>query len=150
MVLVLGIVLVSSILMRAVYISVSTSGLQAEARLMLTYLHTLQRAQSAESGKFIKFEEYYGAPILGKDNCVQPEGAAQLGFTISWCHSDKPSPVNYAYRLLSDSEDFRIQGKSGSDKNSASFVCFGYHENDIWEVRKSRQVERVSSCTSRF
>ena len=103
-----------------------------------------------ESGTYIAFENYYGAALDGQDNCEQPEGAAQLGFLISWCHSEKAVPMNFAYRSVLDGEGFYAEAKSGSDEKNQSFVCFGVDEVNVWKIDKDKQVSEVSPCVSKF
>lgn len=68
------------------YYNMALNGLRGEMRVMLSQILTLERVVSADSGEYAFFEEFYGAPIQGKSNCKQPQGAAKLGFKIDWCH----------------------------------------------------------------
>ena len=147
---VLSLLILGGVLGRVLYVTMTVRGLRAEARLMLSYLHTLQKVQSMESDKYIGFSSFYGAPISGKDNCSQPEGAARLGFLLKWCHTESPSPLRYSYRLTLSEDNYKAEAHAGSDHSGASFVCFGHQEEDIWVVDKKKQIQRVKSCRSTF
>ncbi|SMF34505.1 hypothetical protein [Pseudobacteriovorax antillogorgiicola] len=135
---------------RAMYVTVTVRGLRAEARLMLSYLHTLQKAQRMESDRYMSFDQFYGAPLKGQDNCQQPEGAARLGFLLKWCHSESASPLRYAYRVRETTDGFIGEAHAGSASDGGSFVCFGFHEEDIWQIDKKRSLSHINSCRSKF
>lgn len=126
----------------------AVKGLQAEAHLMLSYINSLESAYYLDRNHYVFFEEYYGAPIEGRDNCVQPVGAERLGFFVRWCHKEKTTPVRYAYRVLPSSSphQFRAEAFSGSDAQDQSFICFGEHEDDAWEMDEKRQLKRIREC----
>lgn len=126
----------------------AVKGLQAEAHLMLSYIHSLESAYYIDRNQYVFFEEYYGSPIKGSENCVQPVGAEQLGFFVRWCHKEKTTPVRYAYRVVPSSSlnQFRAEAYSGSDADDRSFVCFGDDEDDAWQMDEKRQLKRTKEC----
>lgn len=127
------------------------NGLRAEARIMLTYLHTLEKVYRSESGHYAYFPEYYGANVDGHSFCQQPEGAKTLGFYLRWCHEKEAGrePVLYAYQVLpgvGDQDGYRAAAVSGSDSSGASFVCFGEREVDVWYMDQNRSITHEKSC----
>lgn len=124
-------------------------GVQAEARLMLSYLHTLQRVYRREEGAFAAFE-WYGAPVNGQDFCAQPLEAAQLGFMIHGCHEEEAFPPRYAYRSLIRSQgqelSYELEAVSGSDAAGRSLVCFEAQEQERWVSQKNEDLEPLTSC----
>lgn len=115
---------------------------------MLSYIHSLESAYHLDQNQYVFFEEFYGSPIEGRDNCVQPKGAESLGFLVRWCHKNNNTPVRYAYRVLpaADPRQFRAEAFSGSDAADQSFVCFGEHEDDAWQMNDKRQLTRTKAC----
>ena len=99
-----------------------------------------QEAHHLQFENYAFFDEKYGATIAGKDFCKQPEGAAELGFRLNWCHSERASPVRYAYTMIPDKGGYRILGESGSDENNLSFVCFEAGQGEIWGKTKGHEI----------
>ncbi len=133
----------------AFYHQLYQKGLQAEARLMLSYLHTLQRVYRKEEGGYAAFD-WYGAPLAGADHCMQPIGAAQLGFLIHGCHEAEALPPRYAFRTIVASggkeAPYSLEALSGSDERGRSLVCFQELDHERWESRENQAIEPVKSC----
>lgn len=140
--------LVGISLMYVAYHQLYLKGLQAEAKLMISYVHTLERVYKLENKHFVFWDEPYGASLHGSDNCVQPEAAAEVGFLIAGCHRDKSPLPRYAYRVLEESVDdrYRVEASSGSDKNGRSFVCFKPDQQDVWQSSQNLEFSQVVSC----
>lgn len=132
----------------ASYYHMKINSLRAEMRLMLSYLSSLQQSQHLESGRYVGFDEWYGARIRGEDNCRQPEGAARLGFILRWCHQEQAAEIRYAYRvkLHEDRSAFRAVAHSGSDHRDRSFVCFFGDQKDRWSKLNSQDIQAHESC----
>jgi len=131
------------------YRQLSMRGMQAEARLMLSYMQTLQNVYHIEQGQFAKFEAYYGASIQGKDNCEQPSEAAQLGFLLHGCHDIKSPAPRYAYRSFPKGElgvSFSLQAIAGSDAEGRSLVCFAADDREYWVLEQNQEIVAVESC----
>ncbi len=131
------------------YRQLSQRGMQAEARLMLSYMQTLQSVYHIEHGQFAKFDQAYGASIQGKDNCEQPVGAAELGFLIHGCHDLKAPAPRYAYRsmLLGGTvQSYRLEAEAGSDERGRSFVCFSPRDRESWTLEQNQEIVSVESC----
>lgn len=128
--------------------SMVVKGLQAEAHLMLSYIHSLESAYHIDHNEYVYFNEFYGSPIDGRENCVQPAGAERLGFLVRWCHKAGATPVRYAYRVIpgSGQDQFQAEAFSGSDANDQSFICFGEHEDDVWRMDDKRDIKRTKEC----
>lgn len=150
--------LVSAPLIYAFFHQISQSAFQAEAKLMISYLHTLERVYRQENGGYAFFS-WYGAPQTGADHCPQPEGAAALGFFIHGCHQERSMPPRYTYRIL-DVEapaeikplppagelPYRIEARSGSDAQQRSLVCFTPEEVELWVSSSNKRLEPVLPC----
>ncbi len=131
------------------YRQLSMRGMQAEARLMLSYMQTLQNVYHIEQSQFAKFETYYGAPTQGNDNCEQPLGAAQLGFLLHGCHDIKSPAPRYAYRSLPKGESgvsFSLQAIAGSDAQGRSLVCFAAEDREFWVLEQNQDIVAIESC----
>lgn len=122
-------------------------GMQGEAKLMMSYLHTLQRVYRLEHGSFVSFDNY-GAPLRGRDNCAQPLEAARLGFLLPGCHRKGTEPPRYAYRSFfsEKGERYILQAESGSDAQKRSLVCFDKDGLDLWESRQGLDFSPLKSC----
>ena len=133
----------------AAFRSFVQTGLRAEARLMTSYIATLERAYELENGKYIPFD-LYGAAQDGQTYCNQPEGAARLGFLIRWCAGQKDTePPRYTYKVETEEKGenrIRIFAYSGSDKKSQSFVCYGDTESDTWLMGVENQHTHLKDC----
>ena len=136
------------------YHSMSLNGAQAEAKLMMSYIHTLQTAYSSENGEYIYFDSNYGASIAGADNCVQPPPAEQLGFIIRWCHEEKASPVRYAYKVLKyevgKKTSYLVRAESGSDSQGRSIVCIHPRDSDKWISSPGKPPTNEKTCSIWF
>lgn len=145
-----GTLVLAGVLGYALFRRMVVRGLQAEAQLYLSYLQTLENAYGIEHHSFVPFDEFYGAPLAGKDHCQQPAGARELGFVLRWCHKQGQAPLRYAYRVsVSQGQEikaFRAEAVSGSDEQGLSFVCFGDREDDVWNMDERRKLSRVKSC----
>lgn len=130
------------------YYNMALNGLRGEMRVMLSQILTLERVVSADSGEYAFFEEFYGAPIQGKSNCKQPQGAAKLGFKIDWCHEKGAAVVRYAYKVLKPKgkNGFTAVAKSGSDNLNRSFVCSSNGQVDQWHLDEKGQFSSIASC----
>ncbi len=124
------------------------NGRRAEARLLLSYMATLQSAYYADKNKYVRFDDWYGAPEQGKSRCQRPLGAAELGFVIESCaKADEQVKVRYAYRApIKESTVFAGEGASGSDELGQSLVCLGETTQDGWRVDQSKIPEHVRDC----
>ena len=127
--------------------SLEEKSLRAEVRVILGYMATLQGAYHTDSGQYAYFDEPYGAPINGEENCLRPKGAETLGFTLNNCKKD---PLNgglrYTYSALKDGESYIGRGTSGSDINGKSYVCAGSKTKDLWEIGPDKQTRQVLDC----
>ncbi len=123
-------------------------GLQAEAHLMLSYIHSLESAYHIDNSQYVYFDAFYGSPIDGRENCMQPAGAERLGFLVRWCHKAGATPVRYAYRVTPGvgGDHFQAEAHSGSDTEDQSFICFGLHEDDVWQMDEKRVLKRTRAC----
>lgn len=120
---------------------------QGEAKLMMSYVHTLERVYRLETKNYLYWEEYYGSGQAGADNCAQPEGAAELGFLLPGCHREKSAIPRYAYKVVKNSGDrYLIEAKSGSDKSGRSVVCFSSDQSEIWVSSKSMDYILAKPC----
>lgn len=132
------------------YYRMKLNGLRAEMRLMLSYLHTLQHSYRLEEGRYAYFQQFYGAQIAGADHCLQPEGAARLGFILRWCHEEQASELRYAYQVLSLERNgeigFQAIAHSGSDANHDSFVCFFSNQLDVWAMHDDKHLRPIRMC----
>ncbi len=131
------------------YRQLSIRGMQAEARLLLSYMQTLQNVYHIEHGQFARFDQYYGAPILGKDQCQQPEGAARLGFLIHGCHDLKSPAPRYAYRslpLMKPQPDYRLEAEGGTDSEGRSLICFTPEDRELWVAEQNKDIVAIQSC----
>lgn len=157
-----GIVFISSIiivflLLIPSYKSIKEKSLQAEAKVMLSYLASLEIAYHTDNGKYVLFNEYYGAPILGIKNCHRPQGAIDLGFEIKHCQKQiKVKSIKYAYRVSgglnpqtlehTDNNMFIGFAESGSFGNGLNFVCTNSKSKDIWKINKAKTTEHIVRC----
>ncbi len=148
-----GLLLVSGPLFYVLYHHLYQRGQQAEARLILTYLHTLQKVYKQESGSFAYFPSY-GAPQRGQDFCEQPFGAAQLGFAIHACHQAGALPPRYTYQSLEIKEEsrgrigpsYKLEARGGSDSQRRSLVCFKANGEELWVSSTIQELEPIESC----
>lgn len=143
----LGFGSIVSLLGYVAYHQFSLRGMQAEAKLMMSYMHTLQRVYRLEHGSIVGFENY-GAPLMGRDNCAQPLDAARLGFFLPGCHRKGSMPPRYAYRSMlgERGERYILQAESGSDTQKRSLVCFDAGGTELWESRQSFEFNPLKSC----
>ncbi len=124
-----------------------TRSVRGEAKLMMGYIHTLERVYKLENKRYMHWENFYGSILQGADQCEQPEEAAEVGFFIPGCHREKSMPPRYAYRVIQEPNDrYRIEAKSGSDKAGRSFVCFVETGTELWESRQNLEYSLIESC----
>lgn len=148
----IGLAIVSSllgVLGYAGFRQLAMRGMQAEARLLLGYMQTLQNAYHIEQGQYAQFLQLYGAPVGGQDHCEQPLGAAQLGFIIHGCHDIKSPAPRYAYRSLQVAQpkpSYRLEAESGSDAAGRSLVCFNPEDREFWVAEQNKDVGAAESC----
>lgn len=131
------------------YRQLSIRGMQAEARLLLTYMQTLQNVYHIEQGQYARFDQFYGAPIQGKDQCEQPEGAARLGFLIHGCHDLKSPAPRYAYRslpLTKPALTYRLEAEGGTDAQGRSLICFTPVDRELWVLEQNKDIVAIESC----
>lgn len=131
------------------YRQLSIRGMQAEARLFLSYMQTLQNVYHIEQGQYAGFDQSYGAPLLGKDHCEQPIGAAQLGFLIHGCHDIKSPAPRYAYRSLPMGKPlpgYRLEAEGGTDAGGRSLICFTPEDREFWVAEQNKGIVAVQSC----
>ncbi|MFW7379454.1 MAG: hypothetical protein ACOH5I_11645 [Oligoflexus sp.] len=142
--------LISATLLYGSCYRMQLNGLRAEMRLMLSYIHTLQKSYEVDEGRFSYFEEYYGAQISGKDHCEQPEGAARLGFILHWCHEEQATELRYAYQVIptvvEDESSFLAVAHSGSDVKDRSFICYFSDQIDVWTIDEKKRLQSLRSC----
>jgi hypothetical protein len=131
------------------YRQLSMRGMQAEARLLLSYMQTLQNVYHIEQGQYARFDKFYGAPIQGKDQCEQPEAAARLGFLIHGCHDlESPAP-RYAYRslpLTRPATNYRLEAEGGTDAQGRSLICFSPDDRELWTLEQNKDIVAIQSC----
>ena len=148
------VVLLTLSIVYPLYNNMSLNGAQAEAKLMMSYIHTLQKAYFSENGDYVYFDSDYGASLTGADNCVQPSQAGKLGFIIRWCHEEKASPIRYAYRVIKqeiqEKPSYTIKAVSGSDSKGRSVVCVHPQDSDVWVSSPGKPHENIRSCSIWF
>jgi hypothetical protein len=131
------------------YRQLSIRGMQAEARLLLSYMQTLQNVYHIEQGQYARFDQFYGASLQGKDQCEQPEGAARLGFLIHGCHDlESPAP-RYAYRSLPLTKPvmgYRLEAEGGTDAQGRSLICFAPDDRELWVLEQNKDIVAIQSC----
>jgi hypothetical protein len=116
--------------------------MQAEAKLMLGYLTTLQRAHFADKKSYKIFLTPYGAQKLGMSQCNQPAEAHELGFYIHNCEAS----VRYHYiAALDDFGQYVSEAESGSDGKGLSLVC-GAQQIDIWQMDHEKEISHKQNC----
>ncbi len=144
----LGFFLVTLLLFYAAFHQLYLRGMQAEAKLMTSYLHTLERVYKIENKRFVYWSEPYGAMQLGVDNCRQPAAAAEVGFTVPGCHREQAPLPRYSFRVLRDATGDRLQveARSGSDALGRSFVCFDAKGHDLWQSSQNLEFAPIESC----
>ncbi len=143
----MGLVGVFALLVLVASRQLFTRSVRGEAKLMMGYIHTLERVYKLENKRYMLWDKYYGAVLKGEDQCEQPEDAAEVGFLIAGCHREKSLPPRYAYRVLKDAKDhYRVEAKSGSDRQGRSYVCFSEDGNELWESRQNLEYSLVESC----
>lgn len=121
-------------------------GLQAEARLIFSYVHTLQKVYKMEQGAYANFPAY-GAPEKGLDQCAQPLGAAQLGFLLYGCHDSDSTPPRYAYQSLEASgNSYQLEALGGSDAEGRSLVCFIPSSREELVSTQNSEIKVRVSC----
>ena len=140
--------LIGGSLMYAAYHQLYLRGLEAEAKLMMSYVHTLERVYKLEYRQFMFWDELYGAAQNGEDRCYQPEGAAEVGFFVPGCHREGALVPRYAYRVVKESvgDRYRIEAVSGSDKAGRSFVCFKADQHELWQSSQNLEFTQIVSC----
>jgi hypothetical protein len=127
----------------------SMRGMQAEARLLLSYMQTLQNVYHIEQGQYARFDRPYGAPLQGEDHCEQPEGAVQLGFILHGCHDLKSPAPRYAYRSLLQTKprpEYRLEAEGGTDAAGRSLVCFAPKDRELWVAEQNKDLIAIQSC----
>jgi hypothetical protein len=146
----MGILALMVLIAIPVYQNLKTKSLQAEAKVILSYISTLESAHSADTGEYIFFDEYYGSPMKGKDSCERPKGAVELGFLLRNCSKDPHvGGLRYAYRIepVEDKNlGFKAVAVSGSDLNDGSFVCPGVAVVDKWYTNADKNYVREIAC----
>lgn len=132
------------------YQNLHIKSLQAEAKVMLSYMSTLQAAYYTDSGRYLYFTDFYGAQIKGKENCERPEGAKDLGFLLRNCSKDpRAGGLRYAYKveIVDDRADtYKATALSGSDLSGESFVCGDVDVFDTWSVDPSKEQVHEAFC----
>lgn len=149
---VVGVLLALAGLFYPLYRYFYINGLRAEARVMLTYLFTLEQVYRTDAGHYVFFSEPYGANRKGQSSCQQPEGAKTLGFYLRWCHEKEAGrePILYAYRVdhkADHADGYVAQAESGTDETGASFICFGEGERDVWRIDEKKNLVHAKACT---
>lgn len=132
------------------YQNLKMKSIRAEAKVMLSYLATLENVYKVEKGSYAYFPAFYGAQMSGEENCSQPEGAKELGFILRKCKKDpRRDGLRYAYRVLresvEDTESFRAEAVSGSDLDGQNFVCAG-SKQDVWKIGPDKKHHNISHC----
>lgn len=122
-----------------------------EAQMQLQLIYRLEHAHYLDTGRFVGFEQNYGAPLLGKGQCEPPTGARELGFKLRTCLQPEghPAKIKYFYRIklvrTKDGKDgFLAMAFSGSDTNGRNFACL--HGQDTWTIDTQKQLDHVESC----
>jgi len=143
-----SVVSVSVFLFYIAFHNVYLRGMQAEAKLMISHLHTLQRIYKFENKRYQYWLEPYGAGREGADHCEQPEAAAEVGFTIPGCHRERAPLPRYGFRVVKDAMDdrYRIEAISGSDSRGQSFICFDGEGQDVWQSSHNLEFTQTESC----
>ena len=125
-----------------------------EAKLQLLLIHRLEQAHFLDTGRFVGFEQQFGAPLLGTDQCEQPDGAKELGFKLRNCKVRASSAINikyfYTIRLTSPSGSgpgFIATAASGSRADGQNLVCVAAGQ-DIWTINEHKQIAQVETCQS--
>jgi len=126
---------------------------RSEARIMLAYLHTLQRGFFLEEGRYKYFSDFYGAPLGGQSQCSRPPGARELGFMLRACERGlTKNELRYAYAVYPKESD---EGKaylavaiSGSDSDGTSKVCARSTQVDKWTIDDQRNIEHSVACAA--
>lgn len=135
------------------YVKMYIESLRTEAKIIIAYILSLEKAYYSEHNKYVYFSEPYGAPIMGSDNCIKPEGAKKLGFTLNWCDKGIDA-VYYAYKVLPSGpkkNELIIVAESGSNKGGKSFVCFYQNNRDHLKMEiKDPQPISLESCKTIF
>lgn len=133
--------------------SLEVKSLRAEVRVMLSYMATLQQAYYTDTGRYAYFEEFYGGPLDGRENCLRPEGAEELGFKLKGCgRGPNNGGLRYAYQSLKheasdlNTPSYLGRGTSSSDINGESYICLGSLFKDVWEVLPNAAVSHVTDC----
>lgn len=124
-----------------------TRAVQGEAKLMMSYVHTLERVYRLENHDYVYWDSFYGANQNGVDSCPQPEGAAEIGLLIAACHREGVIPSRYAYRVVKlEPNRYRIEAKSGSDSLGRSVVCFESDQSELWTSSQNMEYALTKSC----
>lgn len=145
--LLLGVATVGTLLILVASRQLYTRGVQGEAKLMMSYIHTLERVYKLENSEYVYWDAFYGANAKGVDSCPQPEGAAEVGLLIAGCHRELVAPPRYAYRVLKVEPDrYRIEARSGSDQAGRSVVCFQPEGDELWESSQNMEYLLKKSC----
>ncbi|MGE0171984.1 MAG: hypothetical protein AB7T49_04335 [Oligoflexales bacterium] len=137
-----------ALLFRNVYGYFVVNGLQAEAKIMLSFLHSLEIAHYTESSRYVAFTAY-GAPKNGNDQCMQPAGAEELGFLLKDCQKKQISrTMRYYYEVALENKglDFHGRATSGSTEDSQSLICLNSLETDVWSVKVDKDLKQIQSC----
>jgi hypothetical protein len=128
---------------------------EAEAKIMLGYLSALQAAHFNDYGTYQEFSDPYGAMIDGKESCVMPEGAKNLGFRLKGCERRRGKLNHrYVYRVYpvvnpdTGAPDIKVgylaEAVSGSDIEGKSLVCAA--GLDRWQIGPDRVPRHIQAC----
>jgi hypothetical protein len=134
---------------KVIYDHFLVNGLRAEARIMLSYVHTLETAYHIESSRFVGFSTPYGASEGEVDNCTQPSGAAELGFILKDCQkSPLARTIRYFYQVevAQDEVGFTGRASSGVGLDGQSLVCLGTTKKDIFSINQERVIKHIQPC----
>jgi hypothetical protein len=137
------------LLLVPLYRHLTVTGLEAEAKIMMSYLYSLEMAYHADTGHYTYFDKWYGAPIGGTNHCNQPNGARDLGFSIRWCRGEgKSETIRFSYRVVphpNEPNGFLIEALSGSDERQMSFVCLTKGESH-WSFDQRKTLKQAKGC----
>jgi hypothetical protein len=139
---------VFSLLFRNVYAYFVVNGLQAEAKIMLNFLHSLEIAHHTETSTYVAFTPY-GAPRGGRDQCLQPAGAEELGFSLKDCQkSQRVRTMRYYYQVNLEQEglDFQAYAVSGSTEDGKSLICLNSLKLDVWSIKSEKFLKQTQTC----
>ncbi len=123
-------------------------GLEAEAKLMISYAHTLEKVYHLENKSYAYWSSPYGATLEGVDHCEQPDEAAAIGFSVAGCHREGAPIPRYAFHIqkLEGSDQYLIEATGGSDGQGRSLVCFQSRGREVWQSSQNLEFKQIISC----